>query len=109
MRGMDRPVLSGSAARRPVALLDTSDPPPARAPLIGDYGTALRDPVEIFELSAVEGAFVVEPATIRAGIGRRNHAVMLCALMMTLGLWIGPAVIWSPAEGTPVSRFIGGA
>jgi hypothetical protein len=106
---MDRPVLSGSAARQPVAFLDSSDPPPARAPLIADYGTALWDPVEIFELSAVEGAFVVEPATIRAGIGRRNHVFMLCALLITLGLCIGAAVMWSPAEVTPVSRIIAGA
>jgi hypothetical protein len=106
---MDRPVLSGSAARRPVALLDTSDPPPARAPLSADYGTALGDPVDIFELSAVEGAFVVEPAAIRARIGRRNHVFMLCALMISLALCIGAAVMWSPPEGTPVSRIIAGA
>lgn len=105
---MDRPVLSGSAARRPVAFLDTSDRPPAGALLIANYGTALGDPIEIFELTAMEGAFVVEPATIRAGRGRRNHAFMLCALMITLGLCIGAAVMWSPAEGTPDSRIVAG-
>jgi hypothetical protein len=100
-------VLSGSAARRPVTF-DARHPPPVRAPLIADYGTDLGDAVEIFELSAVEGAFVVEPAAIRAGTGRRNHGFMLCALMITLGLCISAAIIWSPAEGTPDSRIVGG-
>lgn len=106
MRGTDRPVLSGSAARRPVAF-DARHPPPARTPLIADYGTDLGDAVEIFELGVVDGAFVVEPAAIRAGTGRRNHVFILCALMITLGLCISAAVIWSPPEGTPDSRIVG--
>ena len=108
MGGTDRPVLSGSAARRLVAL-DTSYPPPARVPLIADDGKALGDAVELVELGAVEGGFVVEPAAIRAGIGRRNQAFMLCAWMITLGLCIGGAVIWSPTEGMSDSRIIPGA
>ena len=94
--------------RRPIAV-DTSYGPSARAPLIGDDGEALGDVVQIVELRAIEGGFVVEPAAIPAGIGRRNHAFMLCGWMIILGLVIGGAVIWSPANGTLDSGLSAGA
>ena len=105
MGGTDRPVPSGSGARRSVAL-DINAPPPARPSWITDHGTVVEDTAEIVELGAFEGGFVVKPAEIRPGIGRRSHALMLCAWVIAFGLCIGAAVIWSPAEGTPGSRIV---
>ena len=105
MGGTDRPVLSGSGARRSVAF-DISNRPPARASWITDHRTVAADAAEIVELGTFEGGFVVEPADIRPGIGRRSHALMLGAWVITFGLCIGAAVIWSPAEGTPGSRIV---
>jgi hypothetical protein len=58
MGGTDRPVITGSGARRSVAF-GISDPQPARASWNTDHGAVVADAAEIVELGAFDGGFVV--------------------------------------------------